>query len=80
MSVSKLVKMCQMGVDAAWKEASGGDSKKQLPDDHPVIKMERSTWEVRSALSVVLNSVENLTAHKALVRRVQVKRLFSDEI
>jgi hypothetical protein len=54
------------------KEASGGDSKKQLPDDHPVIKMERSTWEVRSALSIVLNSVENLNAHKALVRRVQV--------
>ena len=72
MSVSKLVKMCQMGVDAAWKEAAGGDSKKQLPDEHPVIKMERSTWEVRSALSVVLNSVENLNAHKALVRRVQV--------
>ena len=66
------MKMCQMGVDAAWKEAAGGDSKKQLPDEHPVIKMERSTWEVRSALSVVLNSVENLNAHKALVRRVQV--------
>jgi len=65
--------MCQMGVDAAWKEAAGGDSKRQLPDDHPVIKMERSTWEVRSALSLVLSEVENLTAHKALVRRVQVK-------
>jgi hypothetical protein len=44
-----------------------------LADDHPVIKMERSTWEVRSALSLVLGSLENLTAHKSLVRRVQVK-------
>jgi hypothetical protein len=51
----------------------GGDSKNFLADDHPVIKMERSTWEVRSALSLVLGSLENLTAHKSLVRRVQVK-------
>jgi hypothetical protein len=28
--------MCQIGVDAAWKEAAAGDAKKQLADDHPV--------------------------------------------
>ena len=77
LSVSRLVKMCQMAVDAAWKEAAGGDSKRQLPDDHPVIKMERSTWEVRSALGQVLSNVENLNAHKALVRRVQVLLTFT---
>jgi hypothetical protein len=61
-----------MAVDAAWKEVANGDSDKQLPDDHPVIKLERSTWEVRSAMALVLHNVDNANAHKSFIRRVQL--------
>jgi len=64
--------MCQMAVDAAWKEVTNGDSDKQLADDHPVIKLERSTWEVRSAMAVVLHNLDNPNAQKSFIRRVQL--------
>ncbi len=72
--------MCQRAVDFAWKEVAEvggngdvpGENSKLLPDDHPIVKVERSTWEVQGALRLVLANVEDLNAHKTMIRRVQV--------
>ena len=47
--------MCQRSVEFAWKEVRSdkGDAAahaQMLPDDHPIVKVERSTWEVQGAL------------------------------
>ncbi len=74
-----LVRMCQRAVDFAWKElknnsgpSSSGSAPPALPDDHPVVKVERSTWELQGALRLVLNNVEDLDLHRTMIRRVQV--------
>lgn len=72
----RLIRMCQKAVDFAWKEiqsnsnSRGGDEV--LPDDHPIVKVERSTGEVREALRLVMNNIEDLNLHKTMIRRVQV--------
>ena len=54
---SRLIKMCQRAVDFAWKDvaaaaaaANGSGPTEALADDHPIVKVERSTWEVQGAL------------------------------
>merc|ERR1712226_1121686 len=74
-----------MAVDFAWKEMSssipvsnsnGEDNAQmvpnQLPEDHPIIRVERSTWEVQLALKMVIANVEDLHVHKVMIRRVQL--------
>lgn len=75
LSVSQVVRLCQMAVDFAWKEMSSSsetDTPNQLPDDHPIIRVERSTWEVQAALKMVIANVEDLHVHKVMIRRVQL--------
>ena len=65
ISVSQVVRLCQMAVDFAWKEMSSSSSEtNRLPDDHPIIRVERSTWEVQAALKMVIANVEDLHVHK----------------
>ncbi len=68
LSVSQVVRLCQMAVDFAWKEMSSSTTESggpnRLPDDHPIIRVERSTWEVQAALKMVIANVEDLHAHK----------------
>jgi hypothetical protein len=84
----RIVKMCQRAVDFAWKdsqqqqqqlsaECTGSLEQQQqqqqgLPDDHPVVKVERSAWEVQAAIRMVLSKIEDLNLHKTMIRRVQV--------
>ena len=77
LSVSQVVRLCQMAVDFAWKEMSSEDEEEnrpnpRLPEDHPIIRVERSTWEVQAALKMVIANVEDLRHHKVLIRRVQL--------
>ena len=73
LSVSQIVRLCQMAVDFAWKEMSSeAEGPNRLPDDHPIIRVERSTWEVQAALKLVIANVEDLHAHKVMIRRVQL--------
>jgi len=73
LSVSQVVRLCQMAVDFAWKEMSSSSSEtNRLPDDHPIIRVERSTWEVQAALKMVIANVEDLHVHKVMIRRVQL--------
>ena len=77
LSVSQVVRLCQMAVDFAWKKMSLEESKDHeypnpLPEDHAIIRVERSTWEVQAALQKVISNVEDLHQHKALIRRVQL--------
>lgn len=73
LSVSQVVRLCQMAVDFAWKEMfSETDGPNKLPDDHPIIRVERSTWEVQAALKTVIANVEDLHVHKNMIRRVQL--------
>ena len=66
-SVSQVVRLCQMAVDFAWKEMSSSSSEtNRLADDHPIIRVERSTWEVQAALKMVIANVEDLHVHKVL--------------
>lgn len=74
---TKLVKICQRAVDFAWKDSQPPEENAEeevhaLPDDHPVVKVERGTWEVQAALRMVLGNIEDLNLHKTLLRRVQV--------
>ncbi len=73
-SVSRLVKLCQMAVDFAWKEVAANDEEQHqhLPEDHPIIRVERSSWEATTALKMVVANVEDLHLHKVLIRRVQL--------
>ena len=65
LSVSQIVRLCQMAVDFAWKEMSSSSSEtNRLADDHPIIRVERSTWEVQAALKMVIANVEDLHVHK----------------
>ena len=66
----RLIRMCQRVVDFAWKDTSRPEEA--LPDDHPIVKVERSTWEVQGALRLVLNNIEDLNLHKTMIRRIQV--------
>ena len=69
LSVSQIVRLCQMAVDFAWKEMSSTSSEtNRLPDDHPIIRVERSTWEVQAALKMVIANVEDLHVHKVMIR------------
>lgn len=68
---TKLIRMCQRAVDFAWKDCSQS-TEDPLPDDHPIVKVERSTWELQAALRLVLESIEDLNLHKTMIRRVQV--------
>eukprot|EP00093_Oithona_nana_P006301 06301.XXX_51601_49546_1 [CDS] Oithona nana genome sequencing. len=73
LSVSQVVRLCQMAVDFAWKKMSLEESRPNpLPEDHAIIRVERSTWEVQAALQKVISNVEDLHQHKALIRRVQL--------
>ena len=77
LSVSQVVRLCQMAVDFAWKEMSSVEEEEnrpnpRLPEDHPIIRVERSTWEVQAALKMVIANVEDLRHHKILIRRVQL--------
>ncbi len=72
-----LSRMCQRAVDFAWKDVvsdggGGRGGEAMLPDDHPIVKVERSTWEVQGALRLVLANIEDLNLHKTMIRRVQV--------
>ena len=56
-SVSQVVRLCQMAVDFAWKEMSASNNDEEdevpkIPDDHPIIRVERSSWEVQAALKL----------------------------
>lgn len=79
LSVSQVVRLCQMAVDFAWKEMSSSKESEvpnRLPEDHPIIRVERSTWEVQAALKMVIANVEDLHVHKVMIRRIQVKKFF----
>ena len=46
----------------------GPSETNRLPDDHPIIRVERSTWEVQAALKMVIANVEDLHVHKVMIR------------
>ena len=75
--VNKLVCMAETGVDLAWREfgsqvKEAGVSIQPLPDTHPLVTTERSIWEVRAASKLVISTVEDLSLHSGLQKRVQV--------
>ena len=77
IKVSKLLCMAETGVDLAWREfgpqvKEAGASIQPLLDTHPLVITERSIWEVRAASRLVISTVEDLSLHSGLQKRVQV--------
>ena len=75
--VSKLLCMAETGVDLAWREfgpqvKEAGVSIQPLPDTHPLVTTERSIWEVRAASRLVISTVEDLSLHSGLQKRIQI--------
>ena len=69
--VLQLVGMAELGVDIAWQELDK-DKSRPLPETHPLVRTERSVWEVRAAAKILLTSLEDLQLHKALVKRAKI--------
>jgi len=71
--------MSETGVDLAWKEIGERSlqdnpicTMKPLADNHPLVMAERSIWEVRAAAKLVVETIEDLSLHQSLLKRVQV--------
>ena len=69
--VGQVVGMAEVGVDLSWAEI-GKERGQPLPESHPLVRTERSVWEVRAASKVLLSSLEDLELHKALVKRMKI--------
>jgi len=74
-----LIGMSETGVDLAWKEIGERSlqdnpscTMKPLADNHPLVMAERSIWEVRAAAKLVVETIEDLSLHQSLLKRVQV--------
>ena len=74
--VHSLLGKAETGVDLAWKEVADKSNQvgsiQPLSDGHPLVVTERSIWEVRAASKLVLASVQDLSLHQSLQKRVQV--------
>ena len=71
-SVSRLLSMAETGVDLAWRELADLGRLAPLPDSHCLVTAERSVWEVRAACKLLVRSIQDLSLHQALIKRVQV--------
>ena len=70
--VSRLLSMAETGVDLAWRELGDLGTAAPLPDSHCLVTAERSVWEVRAACKLLVRSIQDLSLHQALIKRVQV--------
>ena len=70
--VSRLLSMAETGVDLAWRELGEPGSVAPLPDSHCLVTAERSVWEVRAACKLLVRTIQDLSLHQALIKRVQV--------
>ena len=70
-SVGRLLSMAETGVDLAWREL-GDKSVTPLPETHDLVKAERSIWEVRAACKLLVKTIQDLSLHQSLLKRVQV--------
>ena len=66
-----LVGMVETGIDLSWQEINRS-SAEPLPETHPLVRTERSVWEVRAAARLLVSSLEDLQLHKALVKRAKI--------
>ena len=70
-SVERLLSMAETGVDLAWREL-GDKSLAPLPETHHLVTAERSIWEVRAASKLLVKTIQDLSLHQSLLKRVQV--------
>ena len=70
--VSRLLSMAETGVDLAWRELGDLGTVAPLPDSHCLVTAERSVWEVRAACKLLVRTIQDLSLHQALIKRVQV--------
>ena len=70
-------------VDFAWKiekaklenESRNGEHQKDiygLSNNHPIVNVERTIWEVQAAANQTIQNIEDLALHKSLIKRIQV--------
>ena len=67
--LGRLVAMAETGVDLSWR---GLGASAPLGEKHPLVKAERSVWEVRAARRLLSDNLEDLSVHQVALRRVQV--------
>ena len=75
--LTQLVKVSQRCVDFAWQAERSSRTKEDedsspVDDSHPIVKMERSIWELKTATRIILANIADLQAHKSVLRRAQV--------
>ena len=75
----KVIKVSQSCVDFAW-QVERHEGGQEVTDDHPVVKTERSIWEVKCGAKIILSNIEDLNAHKAMLKRVQVLITYLDHL
>ena len=74
----KIVKISKSVVDFAWKieldkQKNGTFSEdNQLTEKNPIVKVERSIWEVEAATTLTLKDIDDLNLHKSMLKRIQV--------
>ena len=69
--VQQVVGMAEVGVDLSWAEV-GKEKGQPLPETHPLVRTERSVWEVRAASRILLSNLEDLQLHKSLIKRMKI--------
>ena len=71
--LERLVAMAEAGVDLAWRGlGEKGAGTAPLEEDHPLVRAERSVWEVRASARLVTANVADLSLHQSALRRVRV--------
>ena len=71
--ITQLLAMAESGVDLAWREMGDQSTPVQpLADTHPLVITERSIWEVRAAYKLVMTSIEDLSLHQSLQKRIRI--------
>ena len=84
--LTQLVKVSQRCVDFAWQAERSSrtkedeDSSHPVDDSHPIVKMERSIWELKTATRLILANIADLQAHKSVLRRAQVLVSYLNEL
>jgi hypothetical protein len=74
----KISKISKSVVDFAWKierdkQKDGTFSEdNQLTEKNPIVKVERSIWEVEAATTLTLKDIDDLNLHKSMLKRIQV--------
>ena len=79
--LTQMIKVSQRCVDFAWQAERSSQSnvppanvsdEKPVDDNHPIVKTERSIWELKTATRIILDNIADLQAHKSVLKRAQV--------